>query len=131
MLRWGLLIAGLVIIADLGTLALQQRLRGPEIGEALNIVDLVLNAILFSVAGASIARETGRVALGAATGLLAGCIVGVVVGAAASIAPPAGVPNTSPEQLWLENILLNMAQGTLLATISAWFGTIARQRTGN
>jgi hypothetical protein len=130
--RWGTLVGGLVIIADLATLALKPRLGGGvEMGYALDVLDIVLNAILFSVAGATVARETGRVALGAATGLLAGFIDGMVVGAALSIAPPAGVPVGSPEQLWFDNLTSNMLQGTLLATISAWFGTMARQRTGS
>ncbi len=115
---------GLVIIADLATKAAQQRTVGTDLFDVLGVVDYVLNAIFFSVAGASVLRETGAVRFALLAGLLAGVLDGVVVAASDAVAPLPGMP-TDPAQ----DLLINMGQGMLLAAASAWF-TRRGQRRG-
>ena len=122
---------GLVIIADLATRLIEQRAgASPDVGATLEVVDNVLNAIFFSIAGTAVVRETGLIRLAALAGLLAGAIDGAVVGAAVALAPPPDVaPEVTPEALWLSSIVLNSTLGMAIAAASAWFGQLARRRT--
>jgi hypothetical protein len=131
-LHWGLLIGGLVSIADLATLALRQQWGGgAEVG-GLDALNFIASCMLFSVAGATVARETGRVRLAAAAGLLAGLVGGMVGGAATAMAPPPTIPRDMPsQQVWLETVLQNAALGTLLAAAIAWFSRLTRRGAGN
>lgn len=113
-----------MIIADLGSRAVQQRTESPDIVGVLDTANLVLNAILFSIAGASVVRETGAVRLAALAGLLAGVIDGVVVAAADAMAPQA----SSPPEVLLMDVLINACLGTLLAAASAWFTRMGQRR---
>ncbi len=114
---------GLVIIVDLATKATQQRTVGTDLFDVLG-VDYVLNAIFFSIAGASVLRETGAVRFALLAGLLAGMLDGVVVAASDAVAPLPGTP--SDPAFWL---LFNPGLGMLLAAASAWF-TRRGQRRG-
>ena len=124
-LRWGLLIGGLVIIADLGSQVIDQRVTTPEVTNAVNLIDYIVNIVLFSVVGAIVVRETGQVTFGMLAGLVAGLVDGVVVATAASMA--ALQPNLGPpEELILQNVVL----GTFFAAISAAVGRIILRRSG-
>ena len=126
-LRWSLLIGGLIIIADLGTLVIQQRIAaGPDVLNALDIADQVVSILLYSLVGVAVQRETGRVYLGGLAGLLAGLLDGIVLAAAASLAPRPGDEANTPEM----QLLWNVIEGALLAAVSAWFSTLARRRAG-
>jgi hypothetical protein len=111
--RWGVLIGGLVIITDLATRALDQRVNSPDVQGWVDIADWVINIVLFSFAGAAVLRETRMVYLGALAGMLAGLLDGLIVAATVSMAPMTG--DAPPE----DNILRNLAVGTLFATMSA------------
>ncbi|MDQ3811784.1 MAG: hypothetical protein M3336_15995, partial [Chloroflexota bacterium] len=89
LLRWVLLIGGLIIIVDLGTHALQQR-SSTEVLPELTSANLAANVVLFLTLGAIVARQTGLFYLGVVGGLLAALLDGVVVASAASLAPPPG-----------------------------------------
>lgn len=127
--RWGVLIGGLNIVADLAAIALQQRL-GPEAADAIQTADLAVNAVLLAMAGSSVLRETGRVLLGAAAGVLAGLIDGVVVAVAGSMAPLPG-QQVPPEMLLLGNLVWNVGLGFVLAGAAAWVSRLAHRRPGS
>jgi hypothetical protein len=131
-LHWGLLVGGLVSIADLATLAMQQQWgSGAEVG-GLDAFNVIVNCVLFFVAGAAVVRETGRVRFAALAGLLAGLVDGMVVGAATAMAPPPNLPRDTPShQVWLALVLQNAALGTLLAAAIAWFSRLTRRGAGN
>ncbi len=123
---------GLIIIADLGTRVFQQRVGGAEAAAGLEALDNVLNALFFSLAGAAVFRETGRVRLGALAGLLAGAVDGAVVGAALAIARPADIPaELTPDALWLALFVQNAILGAVLGSASAWLTSLARRRAGS
>jgi hypothetical protein len=136
-LRWGTLIGGLVIIVDLGTKALQQRLAaGGDASNAVYSLSLILNAVLFSIAGASTLRETHSIRLAALAGLLAGLLDGVVVAAADALTPPippppAGTPPLSQADMIGSDIVLNALIGVVLAAASAWFTRLGQRRRGS
>ena len=112
-LRWGLLIGGLVIIVDLGAQAMSQRTASPDDLNAIGSADEVINYVLFSVLGIIVVRDTGLFYLGAVAGVLASLLDAMVVAAAASMAPP---PNGALpfEQYFAENLAI----GVLFAGLS-------------
>jgi hypothetical protein len=126
-LRWGVLMGGLAIVADLGTEVIQRQMgTAPDQDGVLVYVDLVLSAVFYSLAGRSVARETGGVAFGAIAGLLAGILDGVVVGAAVEMAR-GGRSEQQPDLLSL--LTTNALLGFVLAGASAFF-LLAAQRRG-
>lgn len=127
MLHWAFLTGGLVIIADLASLLLLQRSATAD--PTVVMVNQVLNAVLFTVLGAALVRETGSVRLAALAGLLAGLLDGVVVGAAQAIARPDWVPvDYTSQQLWLDAVVENVVRGVVVATASAWLSALLRRR---
>jgi hypothetical protein len=127
--HWVLLIGGLVVIADLGTQVIEQRLTEPEAISSLIVADFVINIVLFTMLGAIIARESGLTVLGmlvaAGSGLVASLIDGVVVATAASFAPPRGDP-LPVQQYLLENVTI----GTLATGLSAVVITLIDRTLG-
>jgi hypothetical protein len=121
--RWGILAGGLLIIADLTTRLILQR-AGQDAAEALGTIDVLVNAVLLAVAGASVERESGGIRWAALAGLLAGLLDALVIAAANGINPPPDQGN--PLYLALQNV----AQGPVLATAAAWVSSLARRRTG-
>jgi hypothetical protein len=120
-LRWGLLVGGLLIIADLTTRLLVQRM-GPDAADTLNQIDLAVNWALLFTAGISVQRETGRVLWGGAAGLLAGLLDAVVIAAANSLNPPPGPQD--PLGLLVQNVV----QGPIAALIAAFSSWLLRRR---
>jgi hypothetical protein len=130
-LRWGALVGGLVIIVDLGTKAMEQRLgTGAEVRSILDPLDLILNAILFSIAGASVLRETRSIRLAALTGLLAGLLDGLVVAAADALAPPEPGATALQGDAVASVVVQNVLIGVVLAAASAWFTRLGQRRRG-
>lgn len=127
-LHWGLITGGLVTIADLGSTAiLQQAGSNPEIASPVQVGNLLVNVLIYSVAGARVALETGRWRPALPVGLIAGLLDGVVVGAAtAATAQPDAVTNGTGLDL-LMGSLANAWLGTALTAGSAWAGTISRR----
>lgn len=124
-LRWSVLIGGLVIIADLIEKLMQQRLTDATAVDELYVTDLFVNVILFSVLGAVVVRETGRFYLGAAAGVIASLLDAVVVVAASSLAPGPGDP-LPVQQYFLQNVAI----GTLSAGLSGIVSSLVRARPG-
>ena len=112
-MRWGVLIGGLVIITDLATRALDQRVNSADVQFWIDILDWVVNIVLFSIVGATVVRETRMIYLGALAGMLAGLLDGLIIAATVSMAPMTG--DAPPE----DNILRNILLGTLFAGVSA------------
>ena len=130
-LRWGSLIGGLVIIVDLGAKALQQRTTtGSDLAQSLEPIDLVLNAILLSIAGAAVVRETHSVRLSALAGLIAGLLDALVLAAADVLTPAPGGTVSVPDAL-IGNITLNVLTGVVLAAASGWFTRLSMRRSGS
>ena len=129
-LHWGVLMGGLVVIADLATMAVSRSMSSPDTG-GLDAFNLLLNAVFFSIAGASAYRDTGSVRLGLLAGLLAGVLDGIVVGAAEAIARPAEIPaGATADQILLEAVAWNAFLGILLAAASAGISALARRTRG-
>lgn len=127
-LHWGLITGGLVIIADLGSMALlQQAGSSPETTSSIEVGNLLVNVLIYSIAGARVALETGRWRPALAVGLIAGLLAGMVVGAAtAATTPPDAVTNGAGLELVMGS-LTNAWLGTMLTAGSAWAGTISRR----
>ncbi len=111
-LRWGLLIGGLVIIVDLATQVLMQRSLAPEEVDAIGAADEMVNFVLFSILGILVVRDTAIIYLGAIAGVFASLLDAVVVAAATSMAPPVGQPAPIADVF-----LFNLAIGTVFAGI--------------
>jgi hypothetical protein len=111
--RWGVLIGGLVIIADLGAQAMSQRTLSPDDLMAIAAADEVVNWILFSILGIIVARETRLIYMGAVAGIVASLIDAIVVATAASMARPIG-PEIPVEEYFLYNLMV----GTVFAGLS-------------
>lgn len=112
-MRWGLLIGGLVTIADLSTQAISQHSLSPDDLAAIGAADELVNYILFSILGILVVRETRLIYLGAIAGVFASLLDAIVVASAASMAPPVG-----PEQPIEEYFIRNLLIGTLFAGVS-------------
>jgi hypothetical protein len=112
-LRWGVLIGGLVIIADLLAQAVSQRTLSADDLNAIGAADDLVNFILFSILGILVVRDTGLVYLGAVAGVFASLLDAIVVATAASMAPPAG-PDVAIEEYFVRNLAI----GTLFAGLS-------------
>lgn len=124
-LRWGLLIGGLVIIVDLGAQAMSQRTASPDDLNAIGSADELINYVLFSILGIIVVRDTGVFYLGAVAGVLASLLDAMVVAAAASMAPP---PNGALpfEQYFAENLAIGVLfaglSGVMYFIIQRWSG---------
>jgi len=111
-LRWGLLLGGLVIIVDLATqLALQRPLEPQEV-DAVYAANQILNFVLFAILGIFVVRDSDLMYLGAIAGLFASLLDAVVVAAATSMTPPVGQPSPV-EDVFLSNLVI----GTVFAGI--------------
>jgi hypothetical protein len=92
--RWSVLIGGLVIIADLASVAMFQRTFSPDDRAAIFQVDELANWVLFSTLGIVVVRETRLFYAGILAGLLAAAIDTAVVTAAQIMAAVSGLqPN--------------------------------------
>ena len=125
-LRWGLLIGGLVIIADLGAQAIAQRTASPDDLVAIYNADELINYLLFSILGIIVVRDTSVFYLGAVAGVLASLLDSVVVAAAASMATPAG--GSGPlEDYFARNLAIGVIfaglSGVTYFVVQRWSGT--------
>ncbi|MGI9145070.1 MAG: hypothetical protein ACR2IK_00725 [Chloroflexota bacterium] len=124
-LRWGLLLGGLVIIVDLATQVMLQRSLGPDEVDAIGAADEIINFVLFSILGMLVVRDSGLIYLGAVAGVFASLLDAVVVAAATTMAPPAG--QTGPVE---EVFLFNLAIGTVFAGLGGVAYTVLRRWSG-
>jgi hypothetical protein len=123
--RRGVLIGGLVIIADLATRAISQRALSPDDVSAVRVADEVLNYVLYSVLGIAVARETRVMYAGLLAGLIASLLDAIVVSAAAVVVPPTDLTGTV-EELFISNVLI----GTLFAGISGLVYDLVQRLSG-
>jgi hypothetical protein len=124
-LRWGVLIGGLVIIADLTAQAVSQRTISPDDLVAIGTTDDIVNYVLFSILGILVVRETGLIYLGAIAGVFASLLDAIVVATASSMAPPSG-----PEVTIEEYFIKNLAIGTLFAGLSGVVYVLVQRWSG-
>ena len=80
--RWGVLLGGLVIIVDLATQVASQRTLVPDDLDAIWAADEIINFVLFSILGILVVRDTGLIYLGAVAGIFASLLDATVVAAA-------------------------------------------------
>jgi len=125
MARSVILIGGLVIIADLATLALSQRTTAQDGVGQFDAANLIVNVVLFSMLGAIVARQTGLFYLSALAGLLAALIDAAVVIAAWTAAPRAGGNPPLDEYL-----LQNVAFGVIPAAVSGFVSSLVDRVSG-
>jgi hypothetical protein len=124
-LRWSVLLGGLVIIADLAAMAAFQRSVSPDDLSAIQTVDDLANYALFSILGVVVVRETRLFYAGVIAGLLASVLDGAVVAAARLMAPIAGV--TAPVgDVFLTNLVIGVvfagASGLMYVLVRRWSG---------
>jgi hypothetical protein len=124
-LRWGLLIGGLVIIADLAAQAISQHTASPDDLNAIGTADDLVNFVLFAVLGILVVRDGGLIYLGAIAGVFASLLDAIVVAAAASMAPQAG-----PELPIEDYLVRNIAIGILFAGVSGVVYGLVRRWSG-
>jgi hypothetical protein len=122
--RFGLLIAGLVIIADLTTTAFKQRTFSADDVAAVETIDNLLNIVLFSLLGVLVARQTGLMLSGVVAGVFAALLDAIVVSAAELLTPPA-TPIATIEETFIWSVVL----GTVFAGFSGVLYLLA-QRSG-
>ena len=124
--RWGVLIGGIVIIADLAAQAMAQRTASPDDIAAIFDADDFINYVLFSILGVIVVRDTGIFYLGAIAGVLASLIDGIVVATAASLAPPQGEPLLL-DQYFARNLTIGILfaglSGVVYFVVQRWSGT--------
>jgi hypothetical protein len=123
--HWVLLLGGLIVIADLGTQVLEQRMTDEEAIQSLRVADYVVNIVLFTMLGAILARESGLTLLGimaaVIAGFLASLVDGIVVATAASLTRPLPMP---------QYLIENLAVGTLATGLSAVVITVIDRALG-
>jgi hypothetical protein len=112
-LRLGVLIGGLVIIADLSTQAYSQRAYNADDVAAIDAIDQIVNYVLFSVLGILVVRDTRLMYAGVLAGVFASLLDAIVVAAASLMAPTA-----TPVSIVQEVFLSNLAIGTVFAGVS-------------
>jgi hypothetical protein len=119
--RWGVLIGGLVIIADLATQAIIQRSPTPDDVTAVRAADEILNSVLYLFLGIAVVRDTRLIYAGALAGLLAALLDALVVAAAASMAPTPIPGGGTIEEVFVSNIviwpLFAAVSGVVYATV--------------
>lgn len=123
--RFGLLIGGLIIIVDLGFIALMQRTLNADDIAAFEQIDLILNLVLFSTLGVLVVRETGVMFAGAVAGLFAGLLDAIVVTAASVMVPPPP-PLERLEEQFAQNLIIGTIfaglSGVVFALVQRWSG---------
>jgi hypothetical protein len=112
-LRLGLLLGGLIIIADLSAQALIQRTPSAEDAAAIAEVDDIVNFVLFSLLGVLVVRDTGLMFAGVLAGLFAAILDDIVVTAAALLAP-----QPTPLDVIEFGFARNLIIGTIFAGLS-------------
>jgi hypothetical protein len=119
-LRLGLLIGGLVIIADLGAQAIIQRTLNADDATLVGAIDELANYVLFSLLGILVVRDTGRMYAGLVAGVFASLLDAIVVAAATLMAPqPVGIaPPATAASVAEEGFIYNLAIGTAFAGAS-------------
>jgi hypothetical protein len=114
-LRLGLLIGGLVIIADLGTQVIVQHTLTADDANFWRGSDEIVNFTLFALLGILIVRDTGLWYAGLFAGVFASLLDAIVV-AAASLLAPAATPLEVVEELFFTNLAI----GTVFAGVSGF-----------
>ena len=133
-LRLGVLIGGLVIIADLLTQLIIQRTTNADDALAVLQVDQIANVLLYVLLGILMVRDTDLMYAGAVAGLVAGLLDAVVVTAAALLVPHPP-PSPDPQELSEQMILVlgaaqNIAQGVIFAGASGVIYTLVQRLPG-
>jgi hypothetical protein len=123
--RWGVLLGGLVIIADLAAMAAFQRTVSPDDLAAIQTVDDIANYGLFSFLGVVVVRDTGLFYAGILGGLLASLLDSAVVAAARIMAPIAGV-SAPIEDVFVTNLVI----GVVFAGVSGLMYVLVRRWSG-
>ena len=124
-LRWAVLLGGLVIIADLAAMAAFQRTISPDDRAAIQTLDDLANYALFSILGVTVVRETGLMYVGVIAGACAALLDATVVAAARIMAPIAGM--TAPiEDVFITNLVIGAVfagvRGVVYMLVRRWSG---------
>lgn len=132
--RLGVLIGGLVIIADLASQVIMQRTSNADDASAWVMIDQIANVLLYTLLGILMVRESGLIYAGAVAGLIAGLLDAIVVTAAAVLGPHP-VPNPDPQALSQQMVLLygfaqNVVQGALYAGASGIVYALVQRSAG-
>ena len=133
-LRLGVLVGGLVIIADLGTQAILQRTASSDDMAAIYMANQVVDTVLFIVLGFLIVRDTGLIYAGVVAGLFGGVLDAIVTTAAALLAPhppPApDVPQLSDQMVILIGFATNVGLGVIFAGASGAIYALVQRLPG-
>ncbi len=124
-LRLGVLIGGLVIITDLLFLALGQRTVNPDDAATFDLLDQIINWVLFGLLGVLVVRDTDVFFAGAVAGLFASLLDAAVV-AAATIMGPQPPPLDAVRDVFITNLVIGTVfagtSGVVYALVQRWSG---------
>jgi hypothetical protein len=123
LLRLGVLIGGLIIIADLSAQALTQRTPSAEDAAVIAEIDDLINYVLFALLGVLVVRDTGLIYAGALAGLFAAILDDIVVTAAGLLAPQP-TPLDTVKLIVAENLVVGTVfaglSGVVYALVQRW-----------
>jgi hypothetical protein len=130
-LRLGLLIGGLVIIADLGAQAIMQRTLNADDATLVEAIDELANYVLFSLLGILVVRDTGLMYAGLVAGVFASLLDAMVVAAATLMAPAATAiaPPATVMSVAEEGFVYNLVIGTAFAGASGVVYALVQRMT--
>lgn len=123
-MRWGLLLGGLIIIADLASRAIIQRTLSPDDAAMVGTLDDIANYVLFSLLGILVVRDTHVVYAGAIAGAFGALLDASVVAAAGVMAPTPGPGSVE------ETFILNLIIGTVFAGLGGIVYAVVRNWSG-
>jgi hypothetical protein len=128
-LRWGVLIGGLVIIADLAAQAIAQRnLGADDVNNTIGTADDIVNFVLFSILGILVVRDSGVIYMGAIAGVFAALLDAIVVAAASSMAPTPGQDQPPLDEYFVRNLAIGMLFAGVSGVVYALIQRASRGR---
>ena len=122
-LRWGLGVGIAIALVDFAAGEMTRSVTGTDLAAAIELIDYVINLVLFGWAGYQVARAAGELRPGLESAVLAGLLAGL---AGVGYMLARGGEATAPEELvflvaW--NIVLAASAGA----VGAWSGSTARR----
>lgn len=121
---WGLTTGLFVAIVDVALTVLPGALGVSA--DVAEIVDLMINVVLFAILGFRVGRWGGIVRDAAEGGVIAGVVaatIGIAISLLMHVVPQSGSQTNDV----IRTYALNIAMGGVIAMFSGWYGTIARE----
>ena len=121
---WGLTTGLFIAVIDAAAIAIPGSFGISQ--DVAENVDLLLNVVLYAALGFRVGRWTGFVREAAEAGVIAG-LVAATIGVALSYLVRAEPQSESAMRDIIGTYALNVSIGGVVAWLSGWYGTIARE----